>query len=122
MMFFVVHLRVYSIVGYAAVLIGASALASWNEQFPSTSLQALWRVISIASAALPIAVLAVLILYNSFRNTKYEKILDRTTYFMVVMHGLVRIILIVLLFYSFRRLPSGVYDTQDWLDFIPFFH
>lgn len=108
--------------GYAAVLIGASALTSWNEQFSSTSLQALWRVISIASAALPVAVLAVLILCDSFENTKYEEILERSAFFIFVIHCLVRMILIVLLFYSFRRLPSGVYDTQDWLDFIPFFH
>lgn len=122
MMFFVGDLRRNSMAGYAAVLIAASALASWNEQFPSTSLQALWRVISIASAALPVVALAVLTLHDSFKDIKYKDISGLTGSFMFVMHGLVRMILIVLLFYSFRRLPSGVYDTQDWLDFLPFFH
>lgn len=105
--------------GYAAILIASSALASWNEEFSNGGMLTLWKVISVTSAVLPVGAVALGVL-DALINPSDD--IPFYGYVFLAVHILVRIILIILLFYSFRDLPSGVYDTQDWLSFIPFFH
>lgn len=103
-------------------MIAASALASWNVPFQNIHASRLWRAISVASVALPVICLVFTGLAGAIDNAKYEATATRTMVFSLFVHALARAILIILLFYSFTALPSGVYTTLDWLDFLPFIH
>ena len=104
--------------GYAATLIGASALAQWNVQFSSSTMRVLWRTFSGISAALPLLCLFLLILrgITKFRGFDYPFTAA------IGLHVLSRLILIVLILYSFLSLPADVYKTPSWLEFFPFLH
>lgn len=100
---------------YAAILVGAGALASWNEQFSSSRISYFWKLLSIASAVLPFtSVVAITAPSNTFSYF--------VCFMLISIHIAVRLCVIVVLFYSFASLPSAVYNTQSWLNFMPFFH
>lgn len=108
---------------YAALLIAASALSSWNTPFSSTGVRVLWKVVSIVSAICP--VLAI----DSFWVDKLvnlsDDISDGFAMFLALvflLHCVFRALLIAFVFYSFRNMPPEIYETRGWLDFVPFFH
>lgn len=105
---------------YAATIVGVSALAQWNAHFPTSTTQTLWRSFSIVSATIPI--LSASVVQFEF-DGGWAKMCHRIVAFtLLVLHVLNRVVLIVLVFYSFHSLPSDVYATATWLDFFPFFH
>ena len=104
--------------GYAATLIGASALALWNVQFSSSTMRVLWRTFSGFSAALPLLCLFLLVVGLNTELKGFAYLFVAAT----GLHVLSRLVLIVLVFYSFHSLPADVYITPSWLEFFPFFH
>lgn len=110
---------VYPATTYAAIMIGASVLASWNQPFPNVHLRALWKALSVISFIMPIATTACLWLCGRVISSRYE---DTCFFVVAAVHCSIRLAVIFLIFYSFRSLPSGVYETESWLDFVPFFH
>ena len=103
-------------------MLAASALASWDVPFPGHHVRIFWKAVSIASAIMPLAISVLAWIDALLFPTNDSDALDKCIEIVMILHCLVRLVLIALIFYSFKNLPSRVYDTQDWLDFLPFFH
>ena len=105
-------------------MLAASALASWAVPFPDHRMRIFWKTLCIASAIIPLAIMVLAwmdaLLFPT--NDNDNDVLGNCGAIVIALHHLVRLVLIALIFYSFKSLPSRVYDTQDWLDFLPFFH
>lgn len=129
--------------GYAALLIAASALSSWNEPFPSRGVRILWKVASVGSAVCPIVAIIgylqedilgkdyslhtsgprlVRFVYRYIKIVVPDTDMGRAISIYLLLHIGFRIILIVLIFLSFRNMPPEVYETRGWLAFFPSFH
>ena len=118
--------------GYAALLIAASALSSWNVPFSSNGMRVLWKVVSVGSAFCPVVgfFIGSLVdscykgdLNSSVSNAEGgERVLAVTFWLLFLLHIVFRILLIVLIFLSFRNLPPGIYETRSWLAFLPSIH
>lgn len=120
--------------GYTTLLIAASALSSWNVPFSSSGMRVLWKVVSVGSAVCP----AVVIFTTWQEDTRYDldhfyefgwsdkegidKLLSIIFWVSFPLHIVFRVILIVLIFLSFRNLPHEIYETRSWLAFLPSFH
>lgn len=105
-----------------SLILGAGHLLSWNIQFSSTNETLLWR-----SCSLLVAVTLGLIFVSTI-GAKFHPSLQK---FYNVFNGLstlvyisARLVLLVLLGYSFTNMPAAVYNTDsvDWLAYIPFIH
>ena len=103
-------------------MIAASALASWDVPFPDHRMRIFWKTVSIASAIMPLAIMVFAWTDTLLFPTGGSDVLTMCMGISMVLHCLVRLVLIALILYSFKNLPSRVYDTQDWLEFLPFFH
>lgn len=104
--------------GCAATLFGAGALTFRNDQFSSsTREQILWRAAGIAAATIPLA----LLLLGSVGQIVQEQPVGLGGILLIV-YCIARFVIIFLVFRSFRSMPSQVYVTVNWLEFIPFFH
>lgn len=98
-------------------------MASWNEPFLNIVERLLWKSIGLASAILPLIILACNVIEHKSRSRSFFERYARVAISLFTpIYCIVRVILIVLIFLSFRSLPSGVYDTPNWLEFLPFFH
>lgn len=116
--FLLILLQQYIVTGYAAALVGASALGQWNALFSTPTSRMLWRTFSIVSAVLPLLTIIIIIAWASReRNTERMYIVLCS---FISLNCLNRLILIYLVFYSFLNLPEDVYQTVNWLDFIAF--
>lgn len=93
-------------------------------------MRALWKVARISSAVLPVAGLLMAwarhTLFGRVRewddSESGEKFILMTLGVLIIVHVAFRIILIVLIFLSFRNLPLDIYETRGWLAFLPSFH
>lgn len=100
---------------YAATLVGASALAQWNTEFSDGTTRMLWRIFSVFSASIPLVTLLGATTVSVFLGW------GPLFFALLCFHSINRLILIILVLYSFRSLPSDTYESLNWLEFIPFF-
>jgi hypothetical protein len=115
-------------------------VAAWNWQFPSPTVQLLWRVASIgalAASAYPFVLGTVMKVIaggiEKFEDSIPKRILSFLAsvfnddfFFIVSAFGLgiyviCRLIILYLTFYCFTSMPSSVYEKLDWTGYIPHF-
>ncbi|EJC99831.1 uncharacterized protein FOMMEDRAFT_112880 [Fomitiporia mediterranea MF3/22] len=112
------------IAAIAGFLVGLAHLSSWNVEFPDSNGQALWRICSIAVTVLPLIAAGSIYGAAMVRRDLVTELMNLTVLTLSVTYCTARLILFILLGYSFWSLPAGVYDTKPlgWLNDIPFFH
>ena len=125
-------------------LIAGGHLLSWNAEFPRTRAQILWRVCSVYALFGPWSAFPSMVGYlvgfamvkglwpkkgvsAKIRDFLLKLILVAVGsfwVFMLLMYAAARVLLLLLVIYSFYSLPEDVYETPraGWLGFIPFFH
>jgi hypothetical protein len=108
-----------------ATAFSAIHLAAWNWEFSSPDVRVLWRSFGLAAtAAGPSTILVFLLILAIDKFGAGDWIFEvgsvSLTIFGVV-YGISRLGLIVLIIYSFKSMPAGVYETVDWTNYFPFF-
>jgi hypothetical protein len=107
------------------MLFSALHVAAWNWEFPSSTARELWRIFAIAATgAGPVTILVVLViiaLEEDFDVGMPERVTDFLIYFLLFVYVASRIGLVVLIFYCFSSMPAGVYETVNWVQFLPHF-
>ncbi|KAG2123640.1 hypothetical protein BD769DRAFT_1469660 [Suillus cothurnatus] len=106
-----------------AVFGGIHCLA-WNVLFRGHAEQILWRAASLVIVSAPVSILLLwgcAIWLNSLSElgdifASSEIIVSLASIFIYIV---ARVILIVLIWMNFQSLPSGIYDTVAWTNFIP---
>ncbi|PMD31518.1 hypothetical protein L207DRAFT_640790 [Hyaloscypha variabilis F] len=105
-------------------LFSALHLAAWNWEFPSSTVRKLWRIFAItATVTGPATILFVfaLLVLLAFDINVSDTIMSRVFLFFIFIYAASRIGLVVLIFYCFSSMPAGVYETVNWLQFLPHF-
>ena len=120
--------RLKSVLAFAAAAYGGLHVAAWNDYFPSEVERILWITCSLIIASSGIFFWLYFLAKQSI-----EKIdiigsrLSRTKALSVVPFILVpiligsRVYLVIEAFVSLRRVPSAVYQTPEWSQFLPHF-
>ena len=128
-----------------SVILATGHLVSWTNQFPHQRAQLLWRICSLYLILGPFTFLPFTPLnpagYGVFMfcwtrltnprlRTSDEKMKTRSLFepsvmcliFLIAVYVMARLLLIVLIIYSFFSLPADVYKTADnhWMDFLSF--
>ena len=108
-----------------ATAFSAIHLAAWNWEFSSPDVRVLWRSFGLAAtAAGPSTILLLfLVLAIDKCSTGDWLVAGFWVPFITfgVVYGISRLGLIVLIIYSFKSMPAGVYETVDWTNYFPFF-
>jgi hypothetical protein len=133
--------------GSAALYISGMAfsavhVAAWNWQFPSRTVQVLWRVASLSallSSAFPLIIgfslifsYTILLREGTRVNTFYDSVENQIDYVInnsaiflssaaIIVYVVCRIIILFLTFYCFSSMPSSVYEKLDWTGYVPHF-
>jgi hypothetical protein len=105
-------------------LFSAFHIAAWNWEFPSITVRMLWRIFAIAATSTyPFTLLyALMALLMSKTGTGSNELVSKIILsFVLAIYVVSRIGLMVLIFYCFASMPAGVYETVDWLQFLPHF-
>jgi hypothetical protein len=117
----------------ALYLVGAAFsaihLGAWNWQFPSATIQLLWRVfgtISVASALACVPLVFMRRVYSKgWKNKLLAAVFDRLVFglfcLQYVVYFISRLVLLGLTFYCFTTMPTSVYEDVDWAGFLPHF-
>jgi hypothetical protein len=106
------------------MLFSALHVAAWNWEFPSSTARELWRIFAIAATgAGPVTILVVLVILalDDFEISTLESVAKFLIFFLLFVYVASRIGLVVLIFYCFSSMPAGVYETVNWLQFLPHF-
>lgn len=98
-------------------------------------MRVLWKVVSVGSAVCPITAILTTwqgdtrdsdldhFFQSGWRDTDgLEKFLVISFWVFIIFHIVFRIILIVLIFLSFRNMPPEIYEISSWLAILPSFH
>jgi len=104
-----------------AVFGGIHCLA-WNFHFPSVVEQRLWQASSLAIIGLPVYFALGLLAVPETYVTRYNWLryyVQVTNPLMAIIYIISRVTIVVLAFTSLRNLPSSVYLTASWTDFLP---
>lgn len=103
------------------MLFSALHVAAWNWEFPSPIVRELWRTFAIAAAGTgPVTILITIVVLILDINMP-EFIGGFLAYFILFVYIASRIGLVVLIFYCFSSMPAGVYETVNWVQFLPHF-
>jgi len=108
-----------------ATAFSAIHLAAWNWEFSSPSVRVLWRSFGLAAtAAGPSMILFCFLVYAIDESGARDWIFGvawAPIMISSVVYGISRLGLIILIIYSFKSMPAGVYETVDWTNYFPFF-
>ena len=107
------------------VLCGLHLLA-WNHRFPTRAESIIWRVCCFVSVASCLLYGFCFVVYH----TRWLRPILKITWIrqggdeilFALPYAIARLILIVLAFLSLRSMPSGVYETVPWTQYIPHIH
>ncbi|KAE9369887.1 hypothetical protein N431DRAFT_560590 [Stipitochalara longipes BDJ] len=106
-------------------------LAAWNNDFATPTEQLMWRTCSITATLSPLLVAGFLQIANIWDQSINSDTKDPITapefaalvilcYFLsVVTYIAARGILIFQVFYCLRSMPSGIYESVSWVNYIP---
>lgn len=104
-------------------LFSALHLAAWNWEFPSSTVRELWRIFAITTTGTgPATILVVsvgVVVEKFYTNT--DMFVSIVFYIFIFAYAASRIGLVVLILYCFSSMPAGVYETVNWLQFLPHF-
>jgi hypothetical protein len=110
-----------------ATAFSATHLAAWNWEFPSPDVRILWRSFGlVATAAGPSTILCLFLIFaiedcSGHLGDWGVNAAVVTLLISVIVYSISRLGLIVLIIYSFKSMPAGVYETVDWTNYFPFF-
>jgi hypothetical protein len=106
------------------MLFSALHIAAWNWEFPSSTARELWRIFAIAATGTgPVTILVglVIVALEGPDLGIPEIFTVCIVYFLLFVYIASRIGLVVLIFYCFSSMPAGVYETVNWVQFLPHF-
>ena len=105
------------------VVFGGIHCLAWSSLFPTTPEAILWKLCAVYCTVFYIVILIILIIgsYAAAESTKewIENVLVTIGMVLFFVYVVCRVILIVLTFTSLRALPPGIYETSNWLSFLP---
>jgi hypothetical protein len=103
------------------MLFSALHVAAWNWEFPSPIVRELWRAFAIAAAGTgPVTIFTAVFVF--ILEINMPKLFGGFwAYFLLFVYIASRIGLVVLIFYCFSSMPAGVYETVNWVQFLPHF-
>jgi hypothetical protein len=85
----------------------------------------LWRIFGVAATSTgPFAILYIaiaVVIDDLFAVQLPDAITISVLSLLLLVYVISRIGLVVLVFYSFSSMPVGVYETVNWLQFLPHF-
>jgi hypothetical protein len=107
------------------ILCGLHLLA-WNNSFPTKAESIIWRVCCFVSIASCLLYGFCFVVYH----TRWLQPILKITWIrrggdeilLVLPYTFARLILIILAFLSLRSMPSGVYETIQWTQYLPHIH
>ncbi|KAF2267305.1 hypothetical protein CC78DRAFT_457383 [Lojkania enalia] len=112
-----------SVVG---TLFGCFHCIAWNWHFPTAMECLLWRVAAVMSTvalpiALPMFIFSIVRFFScdGFRDSSKSMICQVMFHIVTLFYLLARVYLIVEVFISLRALPSDVYKSVEWVNFLP---
>jgi hypothetical protein len=111
----------------AGTLFSAFHLGAWQWDFPTSTTRTIWRSFALAATAagpLTIVVFIIFVALNKI-NAPLERLRQRVAFGLFIsllaVYVISRLGLIVLVFYCFSSMPDAVYQTVDWVQFLPHF-
>ena len=111
----------------SASVFGAVHCLAWNLPFPTPGERLAWRICSVTTASLPIA-LALLMSYIITGEYEPEDDISTLRILSIILmcccllsYAIGRITLIVLAFTALRALPVDTYQTIEWNNYLPHF-
>lgn len=119
-----IQLYTYSVFYAAATIFSGIHVVAWNWDFPSPVARILWRVFSLAATFVGLYSLLqslVLMWRETFPGNLASNMILWVDVFLVLLYCGSRLGLVVLILYSFRSMPVGVYETVDWTTYFPYF-
>jgi len=106
-------------------LFSALHVAAWNWEFPSSTVKELWRIFAIAAAGTGLVTILMAIVVFTFDINMVglvgKVILVFFLFSLPFVYVVSRMGLVVLIFYCFSSMPAGVYETVNWVQFLPHF-
>ncbi|KAH8757829.1 hypothetical protein F5882DRAFT_444439 [Hyaloscypha sp. PMI_1271] len=105
-------------------MFSALHIAAWNWEFPSYTARWLWRVLAIAATGTgPVTILLVFTAraLDGLNINTPDSVERFFLALLVLIYAASRIGLVVLIFFCFSSMPVGVYETVNWLQFLPRF-
>jgi hypothetical protein len=98
-------------------------MAAWNGEFPSSTVQTLWRIFAATATGATIAIVPTTRATKRFiLEGSFQGILTALAMLLLsIAYTVSRLGLIVLIFYCFSSMPAGVYETVDWTNYLPHF-
>ena len=106
----------YAYMIFVCMLFGACHIIGWNFFFETRIERFLWRIASIACAVAPISVVVTWM----FREVYISGYILMTIYFCeAAIYVVFRLYLCGEAFAGLRAVPSTVYDTVNWTNFMP---
>lgn len=105
-----------------AIIFSALHVVAWNWDFPSSTVQVLWRTFSVAAiGAFPLLGFLVAFGCTDILDTHGETVLNLVNFSLAIIYLVSRLGLIVLVFYCFSSMPANVYETVNWISYFPHF-
>jgi len=108
-----------------SMLFSALHVAAWNWEFPSSTVKELWRIFAIAAAGTGLVTILMAIVVFTFDINMVglvgKVILVFFLFSLPFVYVVSRMGLVVLIFYCFSSMPAGVYETVNWVQFLPHF-
>ena len=106
------------------MIFGGIHCLTWSSLFPTRPEAKLWKLCAVYCAVFNIAMLIIgVIRYAASQRTIQwiENIAAIIAVSLFIGYVVCRVILFVLTFTSLRALPPGIYETSNWLSFLPHF-
>ena len=100
-------------------LFGGIHCFAWSSHFPTRPEAILWKVCAVYCAGYYIAISIITFLAHVAPFKRIEIIAATMGVFLFFGYVVCRVILFVLTFISLRALPPGIYETTNWLSFLP---
>ena len=111
-------------------LFSAFHIGAWTWEFPTSTTRTIWRSFALtATGAGPLTVVVGIIFVAINNKARHRSSLEVINVyvmygalgFLAVAYVLARLGLIVLIFYCFSSMPTAVYETVNWAQFLPHF-
>jgi hypothetical protein len=106
------------------IVFSALHIAAWNWEFPSPTLQTVWRILGVAASGAALAPVITFPIVSAIRDLSLDSFVGAIALmdlFFWIVYIISRLGLIVLVFYCFSSMPASVYMTVDWTNFLPHF-
>ena len=94
-------------------------LAAWNWDFPSTPELYLWRGAALGATTVCVPVGLLLPLMGSGMHRWQRVVISTLIYPAVGVYILCRATLVIQTFLCFRSMPASVYQSVNWIYYIP---